>query len=328
ALRNELAPFMTVTELGNVVYVSPIGNNATGQRGRIDKPFLTIQGALDSANGTQQYDIVHIMPGNYVGDVATFGARGWGQGFGNVFVLDNATITGDFTMDAGIGGDLGYSIIGIGKSKIIGTVGVGHGDHQAKDIKNVEITNGIRCRVFGVVSGCKVGFVDTYLPIYSGLWIDNEITSTNPNGLGATWLQSIGMTFRRCSFKIVHFGQQTFGRNDFTRFYNCDITGTDDAIPLITWAGQGVKIAAQNCSFNFGQKLYEHRLDNGYTAEESFYFQNCIFNSATGSQLISKTQNAGAEPSYLELLNCISNVPAGAPITLEQNFIVSPFTRI
>lgn len=327
---NNLTSYMAAASLGNIVYVSPAGNDSTGMRGRIDKPFATIQGAFDSVNGTQQYDILHVMSGTYTGDFSPFGARSWSTGFGVTIVLDNATIIGNLSMPAGIGGDLGYSIIGVGVSKIVGTVGLGHSDHTAKNIFNVEVTNGIKTKVTGKVSGCKIIYETEQLFFVSGLWENTEIICTYTNGLGVPWANTVseGMRFVRCNFKVNHFGTQIIGATGGGLILeNCTITGTDDTKHLFTWNGQGIKIFARNCTFNSGKKLYQAREDNGYNVEESFYFQNCNFFSRTDSSLIAKYSGASPVGGQLEVINCVANVSLGATPTVSANFVQASFTN-
>jgi hypothetical protein len=64
-LREDDAPsgsFANVADLGNVLFVSIAGNDATGMKGRIDLPFQTISGANAVAGAG---DLIYIFAGTY-----------------------------------------------------------------------------------------------------------------------------------------------------------------------------------------------------------------------------------------------------------------------
>ncbi len=57
-----VSSIVTSTNYGNILYVSPSGNNVTAQRGRIDKPYATINAAWNAAvNG----DVIAIYGGTF-----------------------------------------------------------------------------------------------------------------------------------------------------------------------------------------------------------------------------------------------------------------------
>jgi hypothetical protein len=53
------------TNLGNILFVSPYGNDSTGIRGYIDKPYLTLKGARDAAISG---DTIHVFPQTFIFD--------------------------------------------------------------------------------------------------------------------------------------------------------------------------------------------------------------------------------------------------------------------
>ena len=58
---------LTTAGLPAVVYVSPTGDDTTGQRGNAGKPFATIAAALAASSAE---DVLELAPGTYTGDVA------------------------------------------------------------------------------------------------------------------------------------------------------------------------------------------------------------------------------------------------------------------
>jgi hypothetical protein len=52
--------------LQNTLYVAKNGNNATALRNRLDKPFLTVQAAV---NASLPGDVIHVFPGQYAEEV-------------------------------------------------------------------------------------------------------------------------------------------------------------------------------------------------------------------------------------------------------------------
>lgn len=62
-LINALVVGSSAVPVGNTIFVDPVnGNNTTGLRGRLDRPFATIQAAADVA---QDGDTIHLVPAVY-----------------------------------------------------------------------------------------------------------------------------------------------------------------------------------------------------------------------------------------------------------------------
>jgi hypothetical protein len=76
--------------LANTLWVAKNGDNATAIRGRVDKPYSTVQGAL---NAMQTGDAIFLMPGTYTEDVTAPAAIGQFS----VACIAKALIAGSFT---------------------------------------------------------------------------------------------------------------------------------------------------------------------------------------------------------------------------------------
>lgn len=79
ALVNDL-PDGPSNQPAPLLWVAPNGNDATGQRGNLDRPFRQVQAAIDAA---QPQDTILIAPGDYDGVVVPSGRSLTLQGLGN-----------------------------------------------------------------------------------------------------------------------------------------------------------------------------------------------------------------------------------------------------
>ena len=62
------------TNLGNILFVSPYGNDSSGVRGYIDKPYLTLKGARDAASSG---DTIHVFPQTIIFDNRNTNSNFW-----------------------------------------------------------------------------------------------------------------------------------------------------------------------------------------------------------------------------------------------------------
>jgi hypothetical protein len=82
---------ITSLPVANTLFVSKSGSDATGIRGRLDKPFLTIRGALNAASSG---DLIMVYPGTYEETSPISLAKGVNYSFiGNGTVQLNTSVT-------------------------------------------------------------------------------------------------------------------------------------------------------------------------------------------------------------------------------------------
>ena len=62
------------TNLGNILFVSPYGNDSSGVKGYIDKPYLTLKGARDAATSG---DTIHVFPQTFIFDNRNSNSNFW-----------------------------------------------------------------------------------------------------------------------------------------------------------------------------------------------------------------------------------------------------------
>jgi hypothetical protein len=129
--------------LGNCVIIDAVnGDDATGVRGRLDKPFLTGQAALEAS---QNQDTLIFLPGTYSGGLRKFG----GPYSRSLLLIDAAigTISGIW---------LSLNIQGLGKASILGE-GISL-DSTDLIIKNVRVesdtANALKSRGNVLASDC------------------------------------------------------------------------------------------------------------------------------------------------------------------------------
>ena len=63
-----------VTKSGDILFVSPYGDDSTGVKGYIDKPFLTLKGARDAASSG---DTIHVFPQTFIFDNRNSNSNYW-----------------------------------------------------------------------------------------------------------------------------------------------------------------------------------------------------------------------------------------------------------
>lgn len=191
--------FLAALDLGNIIYVSPQGNNATGTKGRIDKPYQTIQAAISSVSNIA--DLVIAMPGTYNEDILS----NQSQSFVGL-LLEGATVNGNININNNTG-----------TNRII--------------LHNGGTINGDFYGTFGcVIRGDKSGTINgTWQGANGGLDINNiyewkysgsgnmvAIGSTNPNAIENV-------------FKITHTGTGyffSFGNTVNIKISNVDTIST------------------------------------------------------------------------------------------------------
>lgn len=192
------------------LWVSKAGNDTTGQNGLFNKPYLTIQKAVnESVSG----DTIFVLPGEYTENVAsvkancrvvflgvtlngnienTSSATNVVFDFSNSIIngvpnANNNTLTGKIflkntTINIGsgtLGGNVGLNLFGDGYSTITSSGGEIGNSNGNLNIKGVEITQANFLLFSGTLKGCKITNSQMRLPEFATCdLIDCEITTT------------------------------------------------------------------------------------------------------------------------------------------------------
>lgn len=135
--KPDLSIYSQSANLGNILFVSanaPIANDGNTREqaiGRIDKPFRSIQNAVNVASSG---DVVYVSMGSYNGFTTnnTFF-------YDCTIILENVIVNGDFKISSGYGLAKTFTLIGIGKSKITGNIQTP--DNSNYLIDNIEFNN-------------------------------------------------------------------------------------------------------------------------------------------------------------------------------------------
>ena len=74
------------TNLGNILFVSSYGNDSTGQKGYIDKPYLTLKAARDAASSG---DTVYVFPQTFIFDNRDSNSNYWNSRIDDINLWKN-----------------------------------------------------------------------------------------------------------------------------------------------------------------------------------------------------------------------------------------------
>lgn len=219
-LSNTLNNKSNSLSLGRILLVSKNGNNNTAEIGKIDKPFLTIQAALNAATNL---DVIYILTGNYTENIScNVVLRG--------IILDNCTINGNINLTPN--NNIGFNktvIQGIGQSKINSSLIdlSASNSFYTFEFRNLEIIANYADNSFRsvVYYDCTINKTPSYSP------------STN---------------YIRCYDCTITAESKTQSFY-FHKYFNCDITFENGTITSYSTVST---LYFRDCEINFGDFLF------------------------------------------------------------------------
>jgi hypothetical protein len=116
------------TDLGNILFVATTGDNSTGEKGNLAKPFLTLQAARDAASSG---DVIHVLAGIYTistdSNLATNGVN-WYFNQGAVVNMTAGTNLFNKTGFTSGGNVYGYGVFNVTGGSILFLNGINSGE--------------------------------------------------------------------------------------------------------------------------------------------------------------------------------------------------------
>lgn len=338
--------------MGRIFYVNGTdGDDTTGARGRFDKPYKTIQAAINASSSTTGGDIIEVMSGTYnetvTGKVnlgvtlilrsATLNGNlsiNVNTNTGKLFLLQGSVLNGNMT------GTFGSLTISDGTGIVNGEIGStgDNGGHVVKGLLKMTSTtqNGV------AYNNCL--YEDIGLITCSGDWnfrFQNNadgntnqvntiirrigtIRNTNANTTARVFQPNDNVTLDtledialiECVNGVIY--------NDMFRnllIYRCaNVTFKSKLESFFAYALSG---SFYDCKFVCSDDKVMRIYESSTTAFTSLKFYNCHFQAAASVASIIATHDAYA-PKYVELIQCVYNKStfwAGVqPTMLVSNF--------
>ncbi len=317
-------PVPTVRSFGNIFFVNSVGGvDATGQKGRFDKPFATIQAAVSQA---LMGDVVFVYPGTYTENITSAVSQavhlvGYGVMInGNVNLNTNAgggylCLYMGSKVNGNILGTFGARVVSDGSGEVNGNIGTGdNGGHYVRGLYKWTIPamnflgpNYLVEDVSQIVAQGQYGFQTTDAssnnsyksPVFRRIGSIDHTYSTDTTGalfrhLNGVWLDEMShiSKVRSASGALVLSTGRDFEVKDCFNVSFLEAQPSDVGF----WKG-----TFRNCRF----KSTGGRLATAFQAAAQF--RNCDF-QVTGTEVFNLTA-AGATYafSYLDYLQCFFN---------------------